>query len=122
VVPASKALAQPRTSEGYADSATLEEMDWWEGTTLPPAYARRLEAILPWSMPSAAGWKVFGEEDGNRIDVIEERNRVVEVCARIDARNMDLEFLDRLVRFVDECGCVFLTSEGRILEPHLDAV
>jgi hypothetical protein len=122
VVPAARVLSQPRTSEGYVDEHARESIDWWEGASLPPDYARRLGAMLPWSVPWAAGWHVFGEEDSNRVDVIEEGGRIAEVRARIDARSMDLDVIDGIVQLVEEWDCVFLTSRGRVVEPSLDAV
>jgi len=43
------------------------------------------------------------------------------VRARIDAHQLDLELVGRLMNFARNADCVFVTSDGRVVEPEIDA-
>jgi hypothetical protein len=122
LIPRASLAGRLKDGEDRFESSVFEALDWWVGFTLPPDYQRRLEAILPWSVPWDPEWKVFGVEDGNRIDVLTEAGQVKEVRARIDARDLDADFVERLIEFADYCACVFVTPELRVIEPDLHAI
>lgn len=87
--------------------------------TLPSGLGSDLADILPSSKPWIEGWKVFGDEDSDRVDIIAEEGTLTAVRARIDARNMNAELLDALADIVDRNNCVFLNSaETREVVEH----
>jgi hypothetical protein len=100
----------------------VDTVDWWSGATLPGDYENRISAFLPWHLPWDPEWQVFGEEDGDRIDVVFENGHVQHVRARLDARKLDLELLRRVAEFATDCECVFVTRQGRVVEPQVDAL
>ena len=100
----------------------LESADLWEGRQLPPGYERQLEAILPWAPSWDPEWKLFGSEEGTRVDVITEDGAVQEVRLRVDARSLEPEVLERLVGFVSSIDCVLITPVGRVIEPDAMAL
>lgn len=107
--------------QDHLEPSAMESVSWWEGTTLPPEARRQVESLLPWRAPWDPEWKVFGEEDGNRIDIIEEHGCIAELRARVDARDLDLDFIEAMIRFAEDWELVLLTTEGRIIMPNVDA-
>lgn len=100
----------------------LEQVAWWEGFALPPQYRRQISSFAPWSKPWSDGWEVYGDEGGNRVDVITEGGRVAEVRVRVDAREPDVRFLEQLVDFASSIDAVFVSPELRIVAPDLRAI
>ena len=97
----------------------LEETRWWDGKVdidlLNADLASFLRQAKSWH-PEVATW---GEEDGNRIDVVYENDDVVEIFVRIDLRQIDRDFVIGLVRLAQKHECVFVTSTMRVLEPTI---
>lgn len=120
----------PRTSitrhglqaEDRLSVALLDDVEWWEGCTLPSDYPERLAAFLPVAKPWSEGWNVFGTEDGTRVDVITAGQRVEEVRMRIDARHVDADIIEHLVAFATGIDALLVSPEGRVFEPTFDAI
>lgn len=92
------------------------------GVDLPADYEKRITSFLPWHVPWDPEWKVFGDEDGDRIDVILANGHVHQVRVRLDARKLDLELLQRIAGFARDCACVFVTPRGEVVEPEVSAM
>ena len=98
----------------------LDETRWWDGKVDPELLDADLASFLRKSKSWHPEIAVWGEEDGNRIDVIYENNNVVEIFVRIDLRQLDRGFVIALVRLAKKYDCVFVTSTMRVLEPTLN--
>ena len=122
IVPRQRVLDVLQAQEEGPEIAHVEEADWWTEHALPQGYEQRLASILPWRIPWAREWKVFGEDDGNRLDVIHDGEKIDEVRLRIDVREIDFDILERLVSFVAGCDCVFLSTAGHIVEPRVEDI
>ena len=98
----------------------LDETKWWDGKVAPD----RLDADLASFLRKTKSWHpqlaVWGEEDGNRIDVLYENNDVFEIFVRIDLRQRDRGFVIALVRLATKHEGVFVTSTMRVLEPTVN--
>lgn len=108
--------------DDHIEQEQYERIAWWEGYALPPQYRQQISSFAPWSKPWSEGWEVYGEEDGNRVDVIGEGGRVEEVRVRIDAREPDVGFLEQLVDFAKSIDGVFFSPDMRIIAPDLRAI
>jgi hypothetical protein len=67
-------------------------------------------------------WKVFGDEEGDRIDVVLANGHVQQVRVRLDARKVDLELLQRIAGFARDCECAFVTQRGAAVAPDVNAM
>ena len=122
VVPRTVAVKNLLPGDDHVTVEALESAEWWKAVSLAPGFLQRVETLLPWTKPWAAGWQVFGEEDGNRVDVIEENGKVAEVRLRLDARNLEVEFLDELLGIIESSDCALVTPTGRLVEPEIEAI
>jgi hypothetical protein len=105
-----------------SSSSNCEEIDWWKGGSLPPGYEERLAGFLLPQTPWDKHWLIFGDENGTRVDVVHNNERIDEVRARIDVREIDLDLLEKLLAFVAESDCIFLNSAGAVIEPSIENI
>jgi hypothetical protein len=77
-----------------------------------------LAAHLGQAWEMLPGWLVFGQEDGNRFDVVEEEDGFGSISARIDARVPSNIFLLKVSELAQTISCVLYVPEGEIyIEP-----
>ena len=94
----------------------------YETTPLPELVVARATKYLtqhfgqPWEMMPR--WFVFGQEDGNRFDVLVEETGVGAVSVRIDARAYAGHVLPRVTELAELLGCMLYVPErGICLNP-----
>lgn len=94
--------------------------EWWSNQQPSDDY----ETLLTSFVSPRSSWseevKCWGEEDGNRINVVLEGECVVEVSVRFDLRNLDDAFSRNVVNFAQRNGCVFLGESMELIEPFVD--
>ena len=70
------------------------------------------------------GWRsktrMWGDPEGDRIDVLMENGMISEIFFRIDVRNISVVFLSKIVKFARANSLVLLTSADQILEPSVN--
>jgi len=97
----------------------FDNVTWWRCVAQPADIASQFDRFLPrmssWS-PKITTW---GEEDGNRIDLVTSGLGIKDIFVRIDVRNLDYKFLLALIRCTDANKWVFLTQESYVLGPSL---
>jgi hypothetical protein len=108
-------------SRGTLDSSDLAATPWWVTHVLPPDYQRRLGAVASVAPSSHANVQTWGSEDGNRVDVWSEDNRVSAIMARVDVRRLDSKFGAALLQFVRTADAVLVRSDGLVVEPTIAA-
>lgn len=93
--------------------------EWWNKQQPSDDY----ETFLASFVAPRASWsedvKCWGEEGGNRINVVLEKECVVEMSARFDLRNLDEVFTCTVVDFARRNGCVFLGESMELVEPSV---
>ena len=116
-------LAALADDQGLPVRVTRERLrseDWWNRRVAPPDLLARADVVLErretWS-PEVLGW---GVEDGDRLDVLLSGTQILEVQARIDAREVSVGFLERLLAFAEHVGAALVTEEGEIVVPDLE--
>lgn len=83
--------------------------------TLPPLLCRRAKNLLaesfppPWQM--MPGWAVYGEENGNRIDLLTDKDGTCELSARVDARSDAESFLTCWLVLMLDMNCSLYAPE-----------
>lgn len=105
-----------------SEIANAQVEAWWTQVTPDVGSEQRLASILPWHASWTDDWKVFGEEDGNRIDVMLSGGHMEQVRVRIDVRDVDFELLERLVDFAADYDCIFVNGSGHVIEPTVENV
>ena len=65
-----------------------------------------------------AGWYVFGEEVGNRIDLLTNPDGSSELSARIDLRSDPSQFISNICELGNLVNCALFSAElCRLIEP-----
>jgi hypothetical protein len=103
--------------EGRVLFDDIEITDWWVGVDIPNTFENSLDSMLPRLPSSIAGVTMWGDEEGNRIDVIREGGRITEIRIRLDARHPDPTLLEQLTLCVQSIQGVLISEEGEIVEP-----
>ena len=82
---------------------------------LPPDFRERLDQLLPRGQPWSEAQETWGQEDGTRIDVWHDPRGATEVVLRVDLRNLDPEWLERVLAFTRAIGRRVQTLDGRVV-------
>lgn len=106
-----------RVSQDFVDTGTIAS-----GRRVTDEDLQFLSERVPvrssWD-PHILSW---GTEDGDRIDLVLEDDRVVEVTARIDARSISGEFIETVVSLASRWNCILIDESLRILPPMFEEV
>lgn len=97
-----------------------ESVQWWESAQLPPDFDSLAAKLLPKGRHWSQDYRVWGTDDGDRIDVHEEEGRVSGVLFRIDLRTLKVDFLEHILALARHCYCLLLTSEMRLIPPEIE--
>lgn len=99
-----------RTGDGYEAPSLTEGCARQAGNWLNAMFGR------PWAMMD--GWYVFGEEAGNRIDLLTNTDGSSELSARVDMRSDDASFIVSLCELANAMDCTLFSPElWRHVEP-----
>lgn len=111
-----------RYYEEFPSAITREEFeqrDWWEAVTVPHDLKDQLSTLLP----STESWSEYiqkwGEEDGNRIDLVYQNEHVADLFVRVDVRNISYVFLSGLIKLVQRNGWLMVTERGDLIQPSV---
>jgi len=108
-------------SDGIGDDM-IDAVDWWRSAELPAGWEARVDQVLPRSASWDPEWRVFGSEQGTRVDVISTGGRIEEVRLRLDARELGPSVLEQLMELVKDARCSLVTPTGRVIEPDPSSV
>jgi hypothetical protein len=88
---------------------------WWRRVRPPADLLARAAAAAPPAPSWSTGLTTFGREDGNRIDVWREGDRVTSVLVRVDLRHPDRHFLGAVVDLARAADAVLLRLDGLVV-------
>jgi hypothetical protein len=99
----------------------------WDVPGLPQQVMSEARTLLEQSLEEpfqvTPDWLSFGEESGNRVDLLFGENGGGELAVRIDARKYSESFMALLVKLASATGCWFFSPEfGTHLEADLLAL
>lgn len=96
-----------------------DAVPWWEGFRQGANFEDDLSKLLP----AAPSWHprthVWGEEEGDRLDVAHDGQRITEVYGRIDVRTLSLPFLNRLLDIARKHNVLIVTEDRHVLRPSM---
>ena len=100
-------------------NATVKEVsefnNYWEGVDFSSPFMKSLESILPPRKSWSDDAKMFGSEDGNKIEVWND-----DIVCSIDVRNFDIPFISSILEVARGMQCkVALKDGGRLIDPNL---
>lgn len=95
----------------------------WADARLPEDYDAVLSAFLPKRTSWSATTTMWGEENGDRIEISIEAGSVNYIFARIDVSKRNDQFLEGIVGFAQYVDAVLFTVEkGLLIEPSVEAL
>lgn len=93
----------------------FDALNWWGDTSCRADMCRDFGRLLSKSTSWSEDLKRWGEEDGNRIDVLMGFGKVESIFVRIDVRVIAYGFLMGLIDIASKNGWLFLTQDGFLL-------
>ena len=118
LVPTS-ALARTRSD---APAGDLLSIDWWA----EPQPSGDLESRVGTFLPEGESWspdlRTWGVEDGTRVDVWQDGNRIDSIRVRVDARQIDLQSLREIVSLAVSIDAAFLRHDGLLVPATTEAL
>jgi hypothetical protein len=121
LLPRSDALERKLRSGVQLSEFDFNDTAWWKGLPTPP-FEPLFDRLLGQGAFWSENWRVFGTEDGDRVDVFTSSGRLDLIRVRIDVRNPSLEFIDGVCAFARRANCLLVTNSFHIFEPTLDAL
>jgi hypothetical protein len=116
--------ADLETEPEFEDALTIH---WWLDLNI------NLDTILPllitfgeiqsWTQ-NADGLRSFGDTDTNDISVCFDNTTkiVVEVSCRVDLRQLDKSFIDKVLSLATQFDCLLMDRQGRLYQPSIVAL
>lgn len=108
LVPASALMDAPSATS----PDDLLAIEWWAESEPPADFESRVASFLPEGESWSPDLRTWGVEDGTRIDVWRDANRVDSIRVRIDARQIDLQSLREIVSLALHSNAAFLRYDG----------
>lgn len=95
--------------------------NWWDNEKLD---YKKIESILNGQLPRIE-WsskfddlKEFGNSETNDISISLDSNKITSVHVRIDLRNLDLNFVNLVLKIATELQCMLFDTDGQIYSPN----
>lgn len=112
------------TEPGFEDALTIH---WWLDLNinlnnfLP--LATTFGGIQSWTQ-DADGLRSFGDVDSNDFSICfnDQTNMVEEVSCRLDLRQIDRSFIDKVISLAIQFDCLLMDKKGRLYEPSILAL
>ncbi len=101
--------------------SNVVDTDWWAVNTLPAGYASKLAAVAPVGASSTTERQMWGEEEGNRVDVWSVNGKPTKMIACVDVRRLDARFGAMLLQFARTADAVLVRRDGVVIEPLVGA-
>ena len=101
------------------DPETFDSTDWWKEQVCQH-YESSVGSFLKERRSWSESIKAWGEEDGDRLNLLFEEGHIVEMEVRIDVRTLNMDFLENVCSFAKRCDCLLFTEELALIEPEVD--
>ena len=96
-----------------------DETNWWDGIDPRPNVEGDLSVFLTQGRAWDSQQLTWGTEDGDRVDVSYDGDRIAEVYGRIDMRNVSLTFIYAIVELARRHGLLVVTEGRHVLRPSV---
>jgi hypothetical protein len=102
------------------DKESFNARNWWHNTKLPNGYREILSSFVPVGSSWCEDIELWGDEEGDRIDVSHDEGRIDAVYVRISAISLNKSFVSCVAQFAQTCDCLILTEDDQLIEPSPD--
>jgi hypothetical protein len=119
LIPASNVERRFRVMPVTLSVEEYDRVDWWEGFDLLREIEDELSRLLPRESSWESEGETWGEEDGDRFDVLRDGHGIAEVYGRLDIRKLSLPFLNRVVEVAHRRDLLIVTEDRHVLRPSL---
>lgn len=106
---------------GVLSAGVLATTPWWQGVPLPRDCRSWLDGIAPKAPSPDAQLEVWGQADGNRIEVRSGGVEVTNIRAAVDVRRLDARFGAALLVLVRQLGATLVRRDGVVVAPTIGA-
>jgi hypothetical protein len=119
LIPASSVATQFSVVPIVIPAEEYDRVNWWEGLDL----LHDIEADLSGLLPRGRSWdskqETWGEEDGDRFDLLRDGHRIAEVFGRLDIRALSLPLVNRVVEIARRRDLLIVTEDRHVLRPSV---
>lgn len=98
---------------------SIGDEEFWRGVSLTSALRTQISQMLPPLKSWTADIECWGYEDGNRIDIVLEKEAIVDFFVRVDVRESSQVFLVSLLQIARQNDWLVRTGDGRVFRPSL---
>ena len=95
----------------------IEREDWFGELQLSPDIEQQIKTMLPEIRSWSKDKRIWGEEDGHRIDILYGDDKVVSILVRISAQDQPIQFISKLANLCAEFDLVLVTEANDVLQP-----
>jgi len=100
----------------------LGSAEWWSEVSVPAAVVESLSSMLPPAASRSQHVRKWGQEDGDRIDVIYDDGAVCSIFVRIDTREISFRFVDAVVGLAVRNDWLLRLQDKRIIDPYVSTL
>ena len=100
-------------------ASEVEEGTNWIGVSAPPDLRDGLSRILSKGMHWSTTVDTWGDEDGDRIDVVWDDDRICDIRVRVDVRTASYQFTASVLQMARANQWVLWVDSGHVLKPVL---
>lgn len=93
--------------------------EWWTGFDRLQEIEEDLSRLLPPTRSWDSERNTWGEEDGDRFDLLRDRVAITEVYGRLDVRKLSLPFLNRVVEIARRYDLLIVSEDRHVLRPSV---
>jgi len=103
----------------FISSEDFDSINWWASDVAADSLAAGLSSILPMLSSWSPDVRIWGENDGNRVDINVRGDSIAGIFVRVDVRAVSTVFLTGIVTLARRHDLKARSSNGRLLSPTL---
>jgi hypothetical protein len=118
IIPKTEVLKLFSTIPEFMDLDWFESVEWWNNVS-KIKLKTTFESLLPnYDTPWAKNTQSWGSDEGDRIELRIEDEKIIDVVIRVDLRELNVNFLHSLVKFSEFNDFLFYSFESnKFIEP-----
>ena len=97
-------------------------VQWWKDSPPPANLSAELSKLLPKISSWSRDIEMWGEEEGDRIDVVGDRGKLSDLFVRVDVRKISSVFLIAILELARHHDWLLFTQDGRVLAPSMKKI
>jgi hypothetical protein len=99
------------------DRETFNAVNWWQTFHLPSQYREMLSGFAQAGTSWCEEIELWGDMEGDRVEVCRDEGEIDTVYIRINAANLNSDFINGVSDFAQACDCLIFTEDKELIEP-----